>query len=166
MQEWTEKQQALRDEIMHQRHYTIDQTGKTDTYIRAWTMIKNSAEQGVTWFGMKHRKKVLIRYMEDLNLYAYVEADEESKAVYYEQWEDFACKIMDLCFRDKTYGSAMFGLLPISKEALVNKVIHDIALATIEYPEKFGLESYFSVLNGILTKQLEIHKEVILKEEV
>ncbi len=158
MAEFTEEQLALQAEIQKRRHYTIDQSGKTDTYIRAWMMIKNGAEQGVSRFTMKSHKKSLDVYMKDLDLYAYQEASEAEQEVYRAEWSDFAKRVISLSYEDRTYGSTLWGLIPMKKETVGAKIARDIQLAMHDYPAEFQLENYFAPLQQILVRELEIQR--------
>lgn len=165
MSEFTPEQLALQEEIQKRRHETIDHSGKTDTYIRAWMMIKNGAEQGASRFTMKSHKKSLDVYMAELDLLRYQEANEAEQEVYRAEWTDFAKTLIRLCYEDRTYGSTLFGLIPMKKENVGAKIARDIQLALYDYPAQFQLESYFEPLKQIVERELEIQRPNYEKQE-
>jgi len=165
MTEFNEAQKALLEEIQKKRFYTINQSGQTDLFIRAFVIILSTSEQGVNMFNRKSREKEFMSYMNDLGLAEYGNRTEEEQAVYREEWHAFAKRYIDICRQDKNYGSTVFGLLKMKKNQVVNKIENDINIVTKVYPCEFQKQEMTAPLYQIMMEELELQKEALLREE-
>lgn len=155
MSEFTEEQKALAEALEKERFYTINQTGKTDTFVRAWVSLRTNAEMGVSFFSRKSRRKALDQSMAEIKISASETASEAEKEVYIAQWKDFASKYIKLCYTDKAFGSNFFGLARASKKEVTERIRAEIILVTESFPMNFGEQERFKTLQDIMLSTLE-----------
>lgn len=157
--EFTNEQLALAEEIQKERYFTINSSGKTDTFVRAWVTLRTNAEMGVNFFSRKSRAKELMKSMEELKIPASEIASDSDKEVYIAEWESFAEKYIDLCYTDKAFGSNLFGLMHAKKTEVTERIRSEIILVTDKFPALFGEQERFATLKNIMLLTLEGMRE-------
>lgn len=140
-----------------EKRYFFDERGKktkkavADRFMHSWAMIKASSAMDYKSFLRKKRaEKELLSYMRDLCLLDYEAESPEEKQVLVDEWTDFATRFIVESAGNRTYGSALFGIIPIGDKNIARKMVSDINLITRDYPAEFGLEQNFLALRRIL----------------
>jgi len=151
-------QQELKEQLENERYYTINKSGKTDTFVRAWIMIRNGAAVGVNFLNQKRHVRELNQYIAELHLLDFENASEEDRQVYLLEYKQFAAKWIKMCYTDKNYSSTLFGLIKSKATTVTGRIIDDINTITVEYPSMFGQEQHFEILRKVMLEELDLQK--------
>lgn len=125
-----------------EKRYGTD--GKTDSFMKAFMMIKASGAAGISFFNKKHLEKELKQYMQLLCLSDYETENDTEKNILLAEWENFAKVFILSCTGCKTYCSTFFGIVPITDASVARKIAEEIKFVTKEYPSKFDLAKSFT----------------------
>ena len=142
-----------RRKLCEKRFFSINNAGTADAFIRAWMMVQVSANSGSSLIWNKREKRHLEDCMRDLCLLDYEPENELERSALTAEWHDFAGCFLSACTGSKSYRSTLFGLVPISDDAVTEKISHDIVQVTEEYPARFGLEKSFLPLSAIMKQR-------------
>lgn len=142
-----------RRKLCEKRFFSINKTGTADAFMRAWMMIQASANSGTSFLQKKRQKRELEGYMRDLCLLDFEPENETERDALTAEWRDFAGRYLLACTDSKSYRSTLFGLVPMSDDAVAEKIALEIIQVTEDYPAQFGLAEAFEPLCAIL-KQL------------
>lgn len=118
--------------------------GKSDSFMKAWMMIKASGAAGISFFNKRHLQKELKQYMKDLCLLEYAPENETEQTILLAEWENFAKVLLASCTGSKTYCSTLFGIVPIKDASVARKIAEEIDFVTRTYPQKLELADEFA----------------------
>ena len=121
-----------------------------DPFMHAWVMIKAAASSGPIFFGKKRAQRELASYMEELQLFSYHAENAKEAQEIEAKWNDFANRLLSSCTGSKAYCSTFFGTMPMTDNAVAEKIAEDIDLITLSYPEQFGYAEAFDPFRKIL----------------
>lgn len=141
---------SFRRAFCEKRFFSIDPSGKTDLFMRAWTMIQASSASGVSFLKKKRLTAELETYMKDLCLLWDASGSEWEEKIRTEEWRDFARTFIASCTGSKAYCSTLFGFVPIKDTVIAEKIAAEILLVTRDYPGKLGLADAFAPFRQIM----------------
>ena len=113
---------------------------QVDQEMRAWLMICAMSKNPPGIFGRKKAEKELREHLEVLN-----QGDQQ----------DFAERYVKLCLKSRSYGSTLMNLVPLSKDATVEKLRREIDIVTRDYPSYFGLDEACAALRRIMHEAVD-----------
>ncbi len=155
MYNFNEKQQEMFEALKKERFYTINKSGKSDTFMRAWVNLISASQQRMGRLNRKKIEKAYASGISDLKLMEYAQATEEEKAVYDAHYEEFARKLIDISRTDRNYAAMYGGILHLSAESVKKKLQAEIDIATSSFPAKFEQEELFLPVRRQLLMALE-----------
>lgn len=150
------KYDPYRMKLLEKRYFSGSGGKKTkkaapDRFMHSWTMIKASASMDYKTFLRKKRaEKELLSYMKDFCLIDYEPESPEEKQVLTDEWADFSARLIESCVSNRTYCSAVFGIIPIGDKIVARKLVSDINLVTRDYPAIFGQAEKFSEFRQLI----------------
>lgn len=142
-----------RRKLCERRFFSVNNSGTADGFMRAWMMIQSTLSSGGSLILKKRERRLFEGYMRDLCLLGYEPENELEQATLTAEWHDFAGTFLLACTGSKSYRSTLFGLVSISDDDLAEKIAHEIAQVTEEYPAMFGHEETFQPLSAIMKQR-------------
>ena len=145
----------FKESIEHKRYYTIDNTGKTDNYMKAWIDLKTARAMGVNAFRQQTPDQIFNAFLEDFDLAGYADRPLEEQEVLKDQWQDFAKKYVSMCRFDKSYSTALFGLITLKNDAIRSKITEEVDGLLASYADQFGHRQDFAPLYDALKAEID-----------
>ena len=108
-------------------------------YMNAWVMIKAASSTGVNFLTRKKAEKDAMNYLSVFQ----AEAEEESRD---RKIRFFASELINASLKSRSYGSTLFGMVPMRDKDVARKLAAEIQLVCHDYPAKLGLEKDFAFL--------------------
>lgn len=163
MYNFNEKQQEMFEALKQERFYTINRSGKSDTFMRGWVSLISASQQKMGRFNRKKIEKAYASGISDFKLMEYAQATDEEKAVYDAHYEEFARKLIDISRTDRNYAAMFGGILHLDAASVKRKLQAEIDVVTREFPSKFEQTELFLPLR----KQLLLFLDAVdtAKEE-
>lgn len=132
-------------------------------WMLAWSMMTGQIGQATTFFNKKKHRQALEGYRKDFLLDDYPSASEDQKNAIHAQWEQFAHMLISSCAKSRSYGSTLFGIVPMKESGVYTKLAEEIEMVCCTYPKKFGMQKAFEplylcmqdVLNTYIDRPLE-----------
>ncbi len=123
--------------------------GPYASYMRLWLMMKISAQNAPSLFGKRRLVREWLKYAEEFGLDRFPTASDAEKEQLINDWKGFLNDFCHLCLTDRTYGSTLFGLVPMKSDTVEEKLLNEIRTVTFFFPERLGLEETFAPLAGV-----------------
>lgn len=132
---------------LYELRYTRAKNGKiTDNFARCWLLMKIDTNTSANLLTKGKLRKTWTEYANSLCLSEYASYSENEQLLLRMEWNAFFMQFIHTCSIDRTYGSTFFGVIPLTRDALSNKVGQELELITLEYPDALGLKDLFSPL--------------------
>ena len=128
--------------------------GPYASYMRTWLMMKISAQNAPSLFGRRRLAREWKKYAAQFGLDRYAKADTEEKQRLEQDWKSFLKDYSQLCLNDHTYGSTLFGLIPLKSDSVEEKLRGELATVTKIFPERLGLEALFEPLARMIEEPM------------
>lgn len=144
-----------REHILNVRYSISKNSQYVDNFMKAFMLMKISADNGVTFFNKKKLIKEWRDYASLLMIDTYSKSNDQLKALIESEWYAFISQYILSCLNDKVYGSTLFGIMQMKDEALINKLVNELALLTRGFPDKLGLKDTFSVFANCVQTVLD-----------
>lgn len=113
-------------------------------YMNAWVMLRAAASTGINFLTRKKAAKEALSY---LAVFEKKTNEDENRALY-----EFARELISSSLKSRSYGSTLFGMVPMRDKDVAQKFAAEIRLVTVEYPDKLGLKEEFSFLYQCMRK--------------
>ncbi len=97
-------------------------------------------------FGRGNARKNVVKRLESLRFAEFAAKDALHEEILYRECCHLLLTYIKLCMEDKTYGSALMGLVPMKKENIEAKLRSDIYETFIEYPFLADLEKELQLM--------------------
>ena len=145
----------LRTKLLELRYgKKIDRSNSIDYFIRGWMTLRFLSTNSGTLFFKKKAKRELGNVRKDWQFDLAEEYGETGQKVLYQELCNMTRVYLDLCQKDRNYGSILFGIGKIKEESLVNKIAKDIYTIAYEIPQMAGLEEELKLFTDAATRTL------------
>ncbi len=118
-----------------------------EIFLKDWLLMKIDVANGVNFLQKKHLTRQWTEYAKDFGLLDYDAKNEVEQKALKEEWISFFSHLLQLCQNDKTYNSTLFGMVPMKKDTLSEKIANELESLTEGYPTKLGIQSLFLPLH-------------------
>lgn len=151
----TEENQARR-EIWDARYsMKSDLGGQADGYLKFWMTIEFNRTSANRWFGLRSARKGLTKEMNQVRFFELADRNDLYKELVYRECEHLVRMYMDLCQTDKSYTTALCGLMTIKKDDVKAKLQNDIFETAVKVPRELGMEEEMALLTRAARKVYE-----------
>ncbi|MBQ7676692.1 MAG: hypothetical protein IJT32_00515 [Lachnospiraceae bacterium] len=133
--------------IKKQKAGDLPAAGQYADYMRTWLMMKISAQNAPTVFGKRRLTREWEKYAAEFGLTGYADASDEEKEKRMSDWDGFLQDYCHLCLTDRTYGSTLFGIVPMKADTINEKLLNELNTITELFPERLGLKNLFAPLH-------------------
>lgn len=118
-----------------------------EIYLKNWLLMKIDTSSGVNFLQKKRLTKQWTAYAKDFGLVDFDSLSHEAQEELQEKWKAFFSHLIQMCHDDKTYNSTLFGMVPMKKDTLSEKIANELTIVTEGYPTKLGLEDLYLPLH-------------------
>ncbi|MGN0169253.1 MAG: DUF6553 family protein [Lachnospiraceae bacterium] len=112
-------------------------------YMNAWVMLKASSCAGLHFFTRKKARKDALTYLS-------VFQPHDQNENHLQNLQDFARELITASLQSRSYGSTLFGMVPMREKDVAQKLAAEIRSVTLEYPAKLHLEEDFAFLYQVM----------------
>ena len=108
-------------------------------YMNAWVMLKAASSTGINFLTHKKKKKKTKKNL-SVKQTAYPDKYENAKI------RAFAGELIEASLKSRSYGSTLFGMVPMREKDVSQKLAAEIRLVSHDYPAQLGLQQDFDFL--------------------
>ena len=108
-------------------------------YMNAWVMLKAASSTGINFLT---RKKAMKEAQEYLSVFQTASPDKSENA----KIRAFAGELIEASLKSRSYGSTLFGMVPMREKDVAQKLAAEIRLVSHDYPANLGLQYDFDFL--------------------
>lgn len=131
----------IRKEIWEIRHKDKLKDGTPmDSFMKLWMHLEFNRDSRNHFGGNKRAVRELKQILEEIHFQEIIDKGGLYEKLLYRECVNLVALYMDLCEHDRTYGTGVFGLVPLKKESLENKLRTDIYQTAVQVPEELGLK--------------------------
>lgn len=156
----------LRKKLLEARYgKSLERGRRVDYFIRGWVTF-SMLPGTISVRNKKKREKELASVMSDWQFDLANQYGETGKRVLYQEFCNLTLVYIDLCRRDKTYGSVLLGIGRISEDSMVTKIARDIFKVAYEVPKQLEvaeqLRSFTNAATAMVCEKFpEIEEEFL-----
>lgn len=137
-----------------EKRFSYDKKGKQiDIFYRAWILANAQTNRDQSGSTGKDTIKEYTEYAQAFCLTDYPNASTAEKESLVQEWHSFAKEYLLSCKNSRSYGTALFGILPLSADTIKQKILAECTRITKDYPSKLGLEELFKPLYEIMMEE-------------
>ncbi len=151
----------LRTKILEARY--LEKNGMDiDVFIRGWMEMSFISNISKGSFGKKQVKKELDAVRKDWQFAEAAAYGETGAEVLYQELCNMVRLFVQLCQKDRAYGSVIFGLGHMKEKSLIGKIARDIYRVAFQIPRDAGVEEEFEPLSRAAS---EVYCEIFDKQK-
>ena len=145
----------LRTKLLELRYgKKIDRSNSIDYFIRGWMTLRFLSTNSGTLFFKKKAKRELGNVRKDWQFDLAAEYGETGQKVLYQEFCQLTRVYLDLCQKDKNYGSILFGIGHIKEDSLMGKIGRDIYTVAYEVPQEYGVAEELRLFTDAASRTL------------
>ncbi len=141
---------AIRRELWEMRYSEASEGGagspRADGYLKLWMTMEFNRNQGERFFGSKSAVKDIRKHLQELKFDEIVAKGPQYEALLHREFCHLIWIYMDLCEKDRSYNSVLFGLMPMKKDSTLQKIKGDIYSTAVKLPKSLGLEKELAMI--------------------
>ncbi len=132
---------AIRQEIWNVRYQdrTDNGVGRADGFIGLWMILEFNRGANNKLFGKGSACKQIRKQMDKLKFQELCKKSALYEELMYRECCHTVRVYIELCQKDKSYGSALFGVMSLGDERVKNKLRADLKETGIDLPEGLGM---------------------------
>lgn len=152
----------LRTKLLESRYGRQLEKGQSvDYFIRGWMTLRFLLNSPKSFMFKKKARKELDNVKKDWKFDLAAEYGEAGQKVLYQELCNLTRVYLDLCQKDRNYGSILFGLGRVKEETLMSKIGRDIYSVAYEIPQLIGAEEELKLFTDAATRTLtEVFPEI------
>ena len=152
----------LRTKLLESRYGRQLEKGQSvDYFIRGWMTLRFLLNSSKSFMFKKKARKELDNVKKDWKFDLAAEYGEAGQKVLYQELCNLTRVYLDLCQKDRNYGSILFGLGRVKEETLMSKIGRDIYSVAYEIPQLIGAEEELKLFTDAATRTLtEVFPEI------
>ncbi|MBQ9321339.1 MAG: hypothetical protein IJ239_03125, partial [Eubacterium sp.] len=140
LEEGMSPENELRSRLLEVRYGKKLEKGQSvDYFIRGWMTLRFLANSSKSLFFKRKNKRELESLRADWQFDLAAEYGETGQKVLYQEFCQLTRVYLDLCQKDKNYGSILFGIGHIKEDSLMGKIGRDIYTVAYEVPQEYGV---------------------------
>ena len=155
LEEGMSPENELRSRLLEVRYGKKLEKGQSvDYFIRGWMTLRFLANSSKSLFFKRKNKRELESLRADWQFDLAEEYGETGQKVLYQEFCQLTRVYLDLCQKDKNYGSILFGIGHIKEDSLMGKIGRDIYTVAYEVPQEYGVAEELRLFTDAASRTL------------
>ena len=155
LEEGMSPENELRSRLLEVRYGKKLEKGQSvDYFIRGWMTLRFLANSSKSLFFKRKNKRELESLRADWQFDLAAEYGETGQKVLYQEFCQLTRVYLDLCQKDKNYGSILFGIGHIKEDSLMGKIGRDIYTVAYEVPQEYGVAEELRLFKDAASRTL------------
>lgn len=155
-----EEANAVRKELWELRYGGPSELGadtRADGYLALWMAMEFSKDTAGKFFGAKRARKEIEKNLDKLKFKELQEKSELHRELLYRECCHMVKTYLELCEKDKTYNTTLFGIIPINEKDAKNKMKGDIYRTAVRFPEEINMQEELGIITRAAREAYEDH---------
>ncbi len=155
-----EEANAVRKELWELRYGGPSELGpdtRADGYLALWMAMEYSKDTAGKLFGTKRARKEIEKNLDRLKFKELQEKSELHRELLYRECCHMVKTYMELCEKDKTYNTTLFGIVPINEKNAKSKLQGDIYHTAVRLPEEINMQQELGIITRAAREAYEDH---------
>lgn len=155
-----EEANTVRKELWELRYGGPSELGpdtRADGYLALWMAMEYSKDTAGKLFGMKRARKEIEKNLDRLKFKELQEKSELHRELLYRECCHMVKTYMELCEKDKTYNTTLFGIVPINEKNAKSKIQSDIYHTAVRLPEEINMQQELGIITRAAREAYEDH---------
>lgn len=155
-----EEANAVRKELWELRYGGPSELGpdtRADGYLALWMAMEYSKDTASKFFGVKRARKEIEKNLDRLKFKELQEKSELHRELLYRECCHMVKTYMELCEKDKTYNTTLFGIVPINEKNAKSKLQGDIYHTAVRLPEEINMQQELGIITRAAREAYEDH---------
>ena len=155
-----EEANAVRKELWELRYGGPSELGpdtRADGYLALWMAMEYSKDTAGKLFGLKRARKEIEKNLDRLKFKELQEKSELHRELLYRECCHMVKTYMELCEKDKTYNTTLFGIVPINEKNAKSKLQGDIYHTAVRLPEEINMQQELGIITRAAREAYEDH---------
>lgn len=155
-----EEANAVRKELWELRYGGPSELGpdtRADGYLALWMAMEYSKDTASKFFGVKRARKEIEKNLNRLKFKELQEKSELHRELLYRECCHMVKTYMELCKKDKTYNTTLFGIVPINEKNAKSKLQGDIYHTAVRLPEEINMQQELGIITRAAREAYEYH---------
>lgn len=155
-----EEANAVRKELWELRYGGPSELGpdtRADGYLALWMAMEYSKDTASKFFGVKRARKEIEKNLDRLKFKELQEKSELHRELLYRECCHMVKTYMELCEKDKTYNTTLFGIVPINEKNAKSKLQGDIYHTAVRLPEEINMQQELEIITRAAREAYEDH---------
>lgn len=150
---------AIRQEIWNVRYQerTDNGSGRADGFIGLWMVMEFNKGAHNKLFGARGAVKEIRRKLDQLKFAELCAKSSLHEELMYRECCHMVRVYIELCQKDKSYGSTLFGVMSLGDERVKNKLRLDLEETGIQLPEGIGMTEELSLIMRAVREMYQIY---------
>ena len=151
---------AVREELWELRYGGPSELGpdtRADGYLALWMAMEYSKDTAGKLFGVKRARKEIEKNLDRLKFKEIQEKSDLHRELLYRECCHMVKTYMELCEKDKTYNTTLFGIVPINEKNAKNKLQGDIYHTAVKLPEEINMQQELGIITRAAREAYEAH---------
>ena len=155
-----EEANVVRKELWELRYGGPSELGpdtRADGYLALWMAMEYSKDTAGKLFGLKRARKEIEKNLDRLKFKELQEKSELHRELLYRECCHMVKTYMELCEKDKTYNTTLFGIVPINEKNAKSKLQGDIYHTAVRLPEEINMQQELGIITRAAREAYEDH---------
>lgn len=140
---------AIRKELWEIRYAGASELGpetRADGFLALWMVMEFNRDASKKLFGWKSARKDIAKKLEALKFDEIAKKSPLHRELLYRECCHMVRMYMEICQKDKSYGSFLFGIMSISEDKIQQKIRIDIRETAVELPPSIKMEEELKMI--------------------
>lgn len=157
--ECPEENQIRRElwEIRYGEPSQVEKDGRADGFLALWMALEFNRDAGGKLFGSKGARKEITRHLEKLKFDQLRKKSPLHEQLLYKECCHLVKMYIELCETDKSYNSALCGIITIGNDQAKKKIQTDIYKVAIALPPSIHMEEELGLIVRAAKEVYELH---------
>ncbi|MDO5135531.1 MAG: hypothetical protein Q4D55_05710 [Eubacteriales bacterium] len=144
-------------ELRYKEPSQVEKNNRADGFLALWMEMEFNKDAGHRLFGGQGARKNLNRRLKNLKFDEFQEKGGLYQELLYRECCHLVKLYMELCETDRSYGSALCGLINIGQDKLKDKIQSDVYNTAVVLPQALGMEEELGILTRAAREMYELH---------
>ena len=155
-----EEANAIRKELWEIRYGSPsagDPNTRADGYLALWMALEYNKDAGGRFFGAKSARKEIVKNLEKMKFKEIQEKSELHRELLYRECCHMVKIYMEICEKDKSYGSTLCGIVPMGEKNVKNKIQKDVYETAVVLPGNINMQEELDIITRAAREAYEAH---------
>lgn len=151
---------AIRKELWEIRYGGPSEAGpntRADGYLALWMAMEYNKDAGGRFFGARGARKEIVKNLEKMKFKEIQEKSELHRELLYRECCHMVKTYMEICEKDKTYGSTLCGIVPLGEQNVKNKLQKDVYETAVVLPGNINMKEELDIITRAAREAYEAH---------